>query len=623
MLANCPLSCGQCGSDTDDCDGVTCQNGGTCVDGDNTYTCDCVSGYVGDHCETQTDCSDSSPHCGYWASIGDCENNAGYMLANCPLSCGVCTSDTDDCDGVTCQNGGTCVDGDNTYTCDCVSGYEGDHCETQTDCSDSSPHCGYWASIGDCENNAGYMLANCPLSCGVCTSATVTTAQPTTPSPLTPPPNTLTTPPRASTTPAAPTFMRNAAWVVPGYRVNERAEVILLCAAAGGIAPGPPAFSWSRRNAASLPAGAVVDPDTGTLRIPSALPEDDGEYTCTADDGFEVVSNGVSFDVCPEITDCADSSPHCGYWASLGDCESNPGYMDPNCPLSCGKCHPDLPPDCLTSKRGVSWETWECNDVTSVPDDVRTELNLDPFYQKYLHAYGIPILGSSILSDDALRRCCYDVLFMLADRRDIRDSYFNVYGRAAIMAQTEVTQDIPEHAHMDESFNTRARGLGGTVTWPVSTGAEENVLCFQNDSYKVEDIFMHEFAHGVHNMAARIVIPDFDSRLQAAYADALANGRFANTYADDTVFEYWAEGVQSYFYVNHESDPPDGIHNHVDTREELMAYDPVLYNLIHEIFPCENYVVNRCVRDYGTSQIKLDCKNGIPRTTIAGSTIFQ
>ena len=43
--------------------------------------------------------------------------------------------DTDDCAGVTCQNGGTCNDGVNAYTCTCASGYEGTNCETSSFCS--------------------------------------------------------------------------------------------------------------------------------------------------------------------------------------------------------------------------------------------------------------------------------------------------------------------------------------------------------------------------------------------------------------------------------------------------------------------------------------------------------
>ena len=37
--------------------------------------------------------------------------------------------DIDDCDGITCQNGGTCIDAVNAYSCNCAPGYDGDHCE--------------------------------------------------------------------------------------------------------------------------------------------------------------------------------------------------------------------------------------------------------------------------------------------------------------------------------------------------------------------------------------------------------------------------------------------------------------------------------------------------------------
>ncbi|XP_078693729.1 uncharacterized protein LOC144923237 [Branchiostoma floridae x Branchiostoma belcheri] len=297
--------------------------------------------------------------------------------------------------------------------------------------------------------------------------------------------------------------------------------------------------------------------------------------------------------------------------------------MLPNCPLSCGVCFPNLGAHCTNTRRGRSWDTWECYDVTTVPADVQSELNLDTsFYQKYLHAYGIPILGSSILPDDALRRACYDVLFLLADRKDVRDSYYNYYGRAAIMDDTEVTLDIPEHSNLDPVF-TRARGLAGTVSRPVSTGAEENVLCFSNDSYRVEDTFIHGFAQGLDILGARKVISDFQTRLQAAYDSALANGLWANTFADDTRDAYWAEGVQSFFNVNHERDPPDGIHNHVNTRTELQAYDPDLYAIIEDIFPCGNFLVKRCVRDYESYTLKMDCfSENYQRATVVGNAVW-
>ena len=38
-------------------------------------------------------------------------------------------SDIDDCPGHDCQNGGTCVDGVNTFTCNCADGYDGNKCQ--------------------------------------------------------------------------------------------------------------------------------------------------------------------------------------------------------------------------------------------------------------------------------------------------------------------------------------------------------------------------------------------------------------------------------------------------------------------------------------------------------------
>jgi hypothetical protein len=77
------MVCGFWGCVTkDNCDGVLCQNGGTCNDG----FCECPSGYGGPLCQT-------------------------FFGA---------------CDGIVCQNGGTCV---GSGTCDCPRGFTGALCE--------------------------------------------------------------------------------------------------------------------------------------------------------------------------------------------------------------------------------------------------------------------------------------------------------------------------------------------------------------------------------------------------------------------------------------------------------------------------------------------------------------
>jgi hypothetical protein len=35
---------------------------------------------------------------------------------------------------------------------------------------------------------------------------------------------------------------------------------------------------------------------------------------------------------------CSDDDKDCGFWASAGECEKNPGYMSASCRKSCGLC---------------------------------------------------------------------------------------------------------------------------------------------------------------------------------------------------------------------------------------------------------------------------------------------
>ncbi|CAG2191311.1 unnamed protein product [Mytilus edulis] len=66
-----------------------CQNQGTCIStGGSRYTCLCPEGFTGHNCQT----------------------------------------DIDDCSGVMCYNGGTCIDGLASFTCNCAEHYTGTHC---------------------------------------------------------------------------------------------------------------------------------------------------------------------------------------------------------------------------------------------------------------------------------------------------------------------------------------------------------------------------------------------------------------------------------------------------------------------------------------------------------------
>jgi len=61
----------------------------------------------------------------------------------------------------------------------------------------------------------------------------------------------------------------------------------------------------------------------------------------------------------------------------------------------------------------------------------------------------------------------------------------------------------------------------------------------------------------------------------------MKKGLWKGKYAAKNHHEYWAEGVQSWFDDNREDDHD---HNHVDTRKELLEYDPGLAKLCEEVF---------------------------------------
>ncbi len=56
-----------------------------------------------------------------------------------------CEIDIDECEFQPCQNGATCLDGINEFTCDCKPGFEGERCQIEiNECEKYDP----------CENDA-------------------------------------------------------------------------------------------------------------------------------------------------------------------------------------------------------------------------------------------------------------------------------------------------------------------------------------------------------------------------------------------------------------------------------------------------------------------------------------
>jgi hypothetical protein len=215
-------------------------------------------------------------------------------------------------------------------------------------------------------------------------------------------------------------------------------------------------------------------------------------------------------------------------------------------------------------------------------------------YTQQADAHGFPIVASSKVSPYAVQEAVYIVDSMLTNRPDIRIAMIKSGSRLCIMASNEFTTDLPEWAWLAhvpvpgfasvpirDYRDARARGMGGSETDPYCSCAEENLLGYDGDPYSTENILIHELAHNIHLRGMNNVDSTFDGRVKASYRAAMSAGLWKGKYASANHYEYFAEGVQSWFDDNRENDHD---HNHVNTRAELIAYDPGLAELCREVF---------------------------------------
>lgn len=103
--------------------------------------------------------------------------------------------------------------------------------------------------------------------------------------------------------------------------------------------------------------------------------------------------------------------------------------------------------------------------------------------------------------------------------------------RVGILARYEGTTDMPEYAHLESdttvNWDVRARGLGGTMELPMTSCAEENILCYQIDKYHAEESSDSRVC-ALHSRCGdfTITFQEFNDVLQKALDKAISGGKW-------------------------------------------------------------------------------------------------
>ncbi len=215
------------------------------------------------------------------------------------------------------------------------------------------------------------------------------------------------------------------------------------------------------------------------------------------------------------------------------------------------------------------------------PGELPEGAQFDPWYTQYINGHGVPILAPAEVEPQSLELADAIVGQFFTGLDDALDTLADRGAYISFYAASQDQNDLPEV----QAFGGGG-GWGGSVTGadrePVHMYMGESFLWCTNPYGGVgfyADLVVHELSHLLQNHAMYQTDRDAFDEWGALYDDAMAAGRWQDTYAATNPEEIFAETAEAF---HDDAGRPDPQNNGVLTRALLEDYDPGVADFLED-----------------------------------------
>lgn len=223
--------------------------------------------------------------------------------------------------------------------------------------------------------------------------------------------------------------------------------------------------------------------------------------------------------------------------------------------------------------------------TTTVPPP---ELGLHPFFTKYLNAGGLPIVGSQMVPDEAFIRARQTLLTMCSLRPELLRQSGEMGIMVAVLGYGEGIGKLPGFPAADAGQpdpDVFIRSMPATPDWPFIVCAEENLLAWNQDRHRGEDMLIRSFAASMLSMILPGSDPAAIIKISEICELAVRGSNCLPGSGSPNIDAYWSSAVQLWFEVHPYKAATLYTPCPVRGQRLIGECDPQLYELLSGYFP--------------------------------------